>query len=283
VLQALEAVRAGPGHFPVVVLTGDATVETRRDALAAGADDFVVKPIDPLETLLRVGNLITTHQLQRSLHDEKVLLEEAVVERTAELELARSEVLARLALATEYRDDATHEHAQRIGRTSRRLAAVAGVDERTVDQIGRAAPLHDIGKLGIADAILLKPGPLDAAEFELMKAHTTIGADILSGSRSPLLRVGEEIAISHHERWDGSGYPTGLAADAIPLTGRIVAVADVFDALTHARPYKPAWPVATAVRTIRAERGTHFDPQLVDAFDTLDHDDLLLPVDLEAA
>jgi putative two-component system response regulator len=278
VLSELAPLRAGELHFPVLVLTADVEMETRRAALAAGADDYLVKPIDPLETVLRVGHLVATHQLQQSLRNEKAHLEEAVRERTADLEVARSEVLSRLALATEYRDDMTHEHAQRIGRASRQLAQAAGADEGLAETIERAAPLHDIGKLGIPDAILLKPGPLDTDEFDLMKSHTTIGAEILAGSRSPLLQLGEEIALTHHERWDGTGYPNGGAGEDIPLSGRIVAVADVFDALTHARPYKTAWPVEKAVGTIKASSGTHFDPAMVEAFVGLDHEALLAPV-----
>ena len=278
VLDALADVREGEHHFPVIVLTRDVSAQTRRAALAAGADDFIAKPVDPVEALLRVGNCITTHQLKQSLRDEQAILEEGIRERTAELELARTEVLRRLALATEYRDDWTHEHAQRIGRTSHRIADRAGIDRGLAESIGRAAPLHDIGKLAIPDAILLKPGALDPDEFELMKTHTTIGADILSGSRSPLLRLGEEIALAHHERWDGAGYPSGRSGSDIALSGRVVAVADVFDALTHARPYKSAWSVADAVATIEEGRGAHFDPELVDAFMTLDHEALLSPV-----
>ncbi|MCW2991281.1 MAG: Two-component system response regulator [Solirubrobacterales bacterium] len=278
VLEQITGARTGDAHFPVLVLTGDVAMKMRRAALAAGADDYLVKPVDPLETLLRVRNLIGTQQLQQSLRDEKVRLEEKVHERTAELEIARNEVLSRLALATEYRDDVTQEHAQRIGRTACQIVEAAGIGEIPAKLIERAAQLHDIGKLGIPDAVLLKPGPLDAQEFELMKTHTTIGADILSGSRSPSLQLGEEIALNHHERWDGSGYPNGLAGEDIPLAGRIVAVADVFDALTHARPYKEAWPVPDAVATIVADAGSHFDPRLVEAFAGLDHEALLAPV-----
>jgi putative two-component system response regulator len=278
VMAALAGLRAGPGHFPVLVLTGDATIETRRAALAAGADDFLTKPVDPLETILRVGNLVATHHVQQTLRDEKALLEDAVQERTAELEHARTEALARLALASEYRDDVTHEHAQRIGRTSRRIAEAAGAGRELIELIDRAASLHDIGKLAIPDAILLKPGPLDEDEFALMTTHTTIGGEILGGSRSPLLQMGSQIALTHHERWDGTGYPLGLAGDHIALSGRIVAVADVFDALTHARPYKDAWPVAKAVRTILDGGAKHFDPDVVAAFAGLDHEALIAPL-----
>ena len=278
VLERLATVRAGAGHFPVLVLTADPAIEARRSALAAGASDFLVKPIDHLEVVLRVRNLVTTHRLQAQLRDEKSMLEEAVRERTAELELARTEVLDRLALTTEFRDDETHEHAQRIGRSAARTAEAMGLRGELSEAIERAALLHDIGKVAIPDAILLKPAALTPGEFEVMKGHTTAGARILASSRSSLLGLAEEIARTHHERWAGGGYPEGLVGDRIPLPGRIVAVADVFDALTHARPYKPAWPVDQALSEVADQRGRQFDPDVVDGFLTLDAVELLGPV-----
>jgi HD-GYP domain-containing protein (c-di-GMP phosphodiesterase class II) len=198
-----------------------------------------------------------------------------VAERTRDLEQARLEILDRLAIAAEYRDDATQEHAWRLGRTSALLALGLGLPDREVELIRRAAPLHDIGKIGIPDAILLKPGRLTYEEFEQIKTHTTIGAEILSGSRSQLLGMAERIALTHHERWDGRGYPRGLAGEQIPLPGRIVAVADVFDALTHERPYKPAWSLQEAVAEIPSQAGGQFDPDVVGAFLQLDHQTLL--------
>jgi putative two-component system response regulator len=277
VLAHLSTVRSGAGHFPVLVLTADAAIETRHAALAAGADDFLVKPIDHLEVAIRVRNLVMTHRMQSQLRNEKVLLEDTVRERTAELELARGEVLDRLALATEFRDDETHEHARRIGRSAALTAAAMGVNGELGDAIERAALLHDIGKVAIPDAILLKPAALSPAEFEVMKTHTTAGARILASSQSALLRLAEEIALTHHERWSGDGYPSALAREGIPLAGRIVAVADVFDALTHARPYKPAWPVDRALEEIAGQRGRQFDPDVVDGFVTLDPEELLGP------
>jgi putative two-component system response regulator len=278
VLERLRATRVGAGHFPVLVLTADSTPEMRNRALAAGASDFVVKPLDPIEVTLRVANLVAAHRLQAELRSDKTALEDAVRARTAELELARSEMLERLALAAEFRDDQTHEHAQRIGRASARIACALGVDEPLAGTIERAALLHDVGKIAIPDAILLKPGPLTPEEFEVMKTHTTVGARILASSRSELLRLAEEIAVSHHERWAGGGYPRGLAGEAVPLSGRIVAVADVFDALVHERPYKAAWPVDRAVAEVAAQRGGQLDPDAVDAFLSLDPGELLEPV-----
>jgi putative two-component system response regulator len=203
-------------------------------------------------------------------------LEEQIRERTAELEARRQELeqakletLKRLALAAEYRDDETFEHTGRVGQMAAMLAEMLGLDPEKVRLMGLAAPLHDIGKLAIPDSILLKPGKLSADEFEQVKLHTTHGAAILSNTESAVLRLAEEIARTHHEWWDGSGYPDGLRGNKIPISGRIVAIADVFDALTHSRPYKEAWPVDDALDEINRLRGVQFDPAVVDAFNRL--------------
>jgi response regulator RpfG family c-di-GMP phosphodiesterase len=195
-----------------------------------------------------------------------------------ELESERVETLNRLALVAEYRDDDTFQHTRRVARTAYFLASQIGVPSRRAAVIRQAAPLHDIGKLAVADSILLKPGKLTEEEFEKVKGHVAAGAQILSGSNSEVLCVAEEIALTHHEWWDGSGYPAGLEGDAIPLSGRIVALADVFDALTHARPYKPAWSAGDAVAEIRRLSGRQFDPQVVEAFGELDPQELMLSV-----
>jgi cyclic di-GMP phosphodiesterase len=267
---------AGEGSdVPFLVLTADATPATRRRALELGARDFLTKPLDRIELLLRVRNLLQVKSLQDRLQEQNQQLEVKVAERTRDLEQARLEMLERLALAAEYRDDDTQEHAWRIARTCVMIAIRLGLPDAEVELLARAAPLHDVGKIGIPDSILLKPGRLTEDEFDVIKTHTTIGAEILGGSGSPLLRLAEQIALSHHERWDGSGYPAGLQSDAIPLVGRIVAVADVFDALTHERPYKDAWPVQAAVNEILVQVGRQFDPDVVGAFSTLDHAALL--------
>jgi PAS domain S-box-containing protein len=193
-------------------------------------------------------------------------LEDLVAQRTRDLEAARVEALQRLALAAEYRDEDTHQHMERVGALCALLAERLGFTGDFVNNLRAAAPLHDVGKLGVSDAILLKPGPLTAQERTRMQTHTTIGAAILSGSTNPVLQLAEVIALSHHERWDGAGYPNGLREGTIPLAGRIVAVVDVFDALTRERPYKPAWPVERAANAITAGRGSQFDPAVVDAF-----------------
>lgn len=186
--------------------------------------------------------------------------------------MARVETLQRLALAAEYRDDDTHQHTERVGALAAMLARGIGLSKEEVAVIRRAAPLHDIGKLGVSDAILLKRGTLTAREQKAMQAHTTIGARILAGSQSQVLRIGEEIALTHHERWDGDGYPRGIAGESIPISGRVTTLADVFDALTHTRPYKEVWPLQEAVDEISRLSGSYFDPKIVQTFLALDHE-----------
>ena len=255
-------------YLPILILTGDVSQEARRDALSRGAKDFLNKPFSSDEVLLRIGTLLETRFLYLQIQTQNQVLEAKVRERTRELEAAQLEIIERLAKAAEFRDDNTGRHTERVGQMAALLATEIGLPESEVSLIRRAAPLHDVGKIGIPDSILLKLGKLTPSEFELVKTHTSIGARILSGSRFPILRTAEEIAFSHHERWDGSGY-AGLSADAIPLSGRIVAVADVFDALTQKRPYKEAWSVDEAIAEIKRQRGRQFDPDLVEAFDRI--------------
>jgi putative two-component system response regulator len=251
-------------YLPILVISGDITPQAKQRALSLGAKDFLGKPFDELEVLLRMRNLLNTRFLHLRLQDQNRLLEERVRERTAQLERATGEILERLALASEYRDDETGEHIRRVGELAARLAHQLGLPESEVDLIRRAAPLHDVGKIGVPDAILLKPGRLTEAEFERMKCHTVTGGKILSGSRSPLLQMAEEIALYHHERWDGTGY-AGVEGESIPLVARIVALVDVFDALAYERPYKRAWSLEETLAEVRRQTGRHFDPQVVDA------------------
>jgi putative two-component system response regulator len=253
-------------YRPVLVLTADITLEAKQRALSMGAADFITKPFDPTEVLLRVKNQLKTRVFQLLLEQQAATLEEKVRERTRELEQSRLEMLERLALAVEFRDDDTHQHTVRVGQTAALIAATLELPGAQVELIRHAAPLHDIGKVGIPDAILLKPGKLTVEEFAHIQTHSTIGARILAEGRSPLMVLAAEIAHCHHERWDGSGYPRRLQGAAIPLAARIVAVADVFDALTNARPYKAAWPVERAIAELRDQRGRHFDPWVVEAF-----------------
>jgi len=261
------AVHSRVGSYqPILALTADLSDDVKERALALGAKDFLSKPFSLNEVRLRVANLLETRRLHVALTRQNETLDRSVRERTRSLELAREELLDRLSLAAEYRDDETNKHAKRVGLTASLLARQLDVPAEDVELIRRAAPLHDIGKIGIPDGILLKPGRLTPGEVVQMRGHSMLGAKILSGSTSPVLRLAEEIAMTHHERWNGDGYPTGLAGEEIPLAGRLVALADVFDALTHRRPYKEAMSVGLAVAEIGTLRGTHFDPRVVDAF-----------------
>lgn len=205
-------------------------------------------------------------RLRRQLLDNARSLEQKVAERTYELDDARAETLQLLAVAVEYRDDETFEHTERVGMIAAEIAAHLGLRVEQVKRIREAAPLHDIGKIAIPDRILLKRGTLTAEEQKIMQRHTGLGARLLSNSSAPVLQMAAVIAATHHEWWNGNGYPSGLAAERIPLVGRVVAVADVFDALTHARPYKAAWPVGQAIARIKRGSGSQFDPRVVDAF-----------------
>ena len=267
VMQELNQI-AEATYLPILILTGDVSPEARRDALSRGAKDFLHKPFSPDEVLLRINTLLDTRFLYLQIQSQNQMLDAKVRERTRELEAAQIEIIERLAKAAEFRDDNTGQHTERVAQMAALIARQIGLPDAQVSLIRRAAPLHDVGKIGVPDSILLKLGKLTVAEFEVVKTHTTIGARILSGSRFPILRLAEEIAFSHHERWDGNGY-AGIRRESIPLPGRIVAVADVFDALTQQRPYKEAWPVTEAIAEIERQRARHFDPGLVDAFLTI--------------
>jgi putative two-component system response regulator len=264
VLDQLNEI-AEASYLPILMMTGDMTPEARQEALRRGAKDFVSKPYHTDEVLLRIRTLLETRFLYFQVQSQNQILEAKVRERTRDLENAQVEIIDRLARAAEFRDDSTGQHTERVGQMAALLARQLGLSDPQVSLIRRAAPLHDVGKIGIPDRILLKLGKLTLDEFEQVKTHTTIGARILSGSRFGVLRLAEEIAYSHHERWDGNGY-IGICGDEIPLAGRIVAVADVFDALTQKRPYKAAWPIAEAIAEIERQRSQQFDPDIVDAF-----------------
>lgn len=274
VMSQLIVAEAGDGPT-IVVLTADVTSEARRRALLVGARDFLVKPFDPVEVLARVHNLLENHYVRMQLQSQNERLAEQVAERTRELESARREILDRLALAAEYRDYSTGAHTQRVGHTARLLAQELELPDEFVEMLGDAAPLHDIGKLAIPDAILLKPGPLTADEAAIMKSHVDAGAAILRASHAPVLRLATELVAYHHERWDGSGYTARLANGAIPLSARITALADTFDAMTHDRPYQEATPPDEVLHEVQRQAGHQFDPALVDAFMRLDHAALL--------
>jgi len=251
---------------PIVILTAQHSKDYLLRALAGGARDFITKPFDRNELLMRVRNLLDAQLAHRLMHEQKNVLEEMVWARTEELRNTRLQVVQRLGMAAEYRDEETGNHILRMSHISVLLAREAGWNEVNCELLLNASPMHDIGKIGIPDAILLKPGKFEPPEWEIMKTHATIGGKLLADDDSELMWMAREIALTHHEKWDGSGYPNGLAGEAIPQSGRIAALADVFDALTSARPYKKAWSVDDAVALIKESSGKHFDPQLVEIF-----------------
>jgi len=255
------------GYLPVLMVSAekeDATLRIR--ALQSGAKDFLKKPYDRLEVLSRSRNLIEVRLLYNQVRTHNQSLEENVQKRTKELHQTRLDVVHRLARIAEYRDTDTGQHIVRMSRYTHALAETMGLDKTESELILNASPLHDIGKVAVPDAILLKPGKLTAQEFEIIKNHTVLGAQMLAGGDSLFLKMAQVIALSHHEKFDGSGYPYGLRGEDIPLVGRICAICDVFDALTSVRPYKPAWSIPDALAEIRRASGHHFDPKLVEAF-----------------
>jgi putative two-component system response regulator len=265
VMAALKALK-DPLLPPIIVLTAQSSQEFMLRAFKAGARDYVTKPFERAELMARVRNLMEAHLALRFTHEQQRVLQEIVRERTTKLNQIRLQVVRRLGRAAEYRDNETGNHILRMSKISALLAERIGWASEDCELMLHASPMHDIGKIGIPDQILLKPGKLTPEEWEIMKTHVDIGADILSDSDTDLLVLGRSIALSHHEKWDGSGYPNGLAGEAIPMEGRIVAMADVFDALTSERPYKKAWPVEAAVDYMQNQAGAHFDPALLAVF-----------------
>jgi putative two-component system response regulator len=251
---------------PIVVLTAQHGRETMLKALDAGARDFIGKPFDRLELLARVRNLLDVQTAHRLLADQKNLLEEMVAARTQELRGSRLQIVQKLGRAAEYRDNETGAHILRMSHIAELLAQRSGLSAAETELILNASPMHDIGKIGIRDSILLKPGRLDADERKIMESHAMIGADILSSGKGDLIEMAHVIALTHHEKWDGSGYPHGRVGANTPLPGRIAAIADVFDALCSARPYKKAWSYDDAVAYMREQSGLHFDPELIRIF-----------------
>ena len=251
---------------PIVVITVVDDRKIRYDALEAGATDFLIKPLDEHETRARCANLLELRRHKIVLSDQARVLQYQVDKSVSEIHERELETLAKLAKAGEFRDKTTGNHLMRMARYSALIGTNLGLGAETAHVLEVAAPMHDIGTIGIPDAILLKDGPLSRGEDETMRTHPRIGYDILKGSPSKYLSMGAIIALGHHEKFDGSGYPNGLHGDDIPLVARIVAVADVFDALVSERPYKHAWPVGEGIDYLKAQRGRHFDPRCVDAF-----------------
>ncbi|TWU07667.1 HD-GYP domain-containing protein [Stieleria varia] len=289
-LDVLRAIR-GSRHsatLPVIVLTANADDETRLHALKLGATDFLQKPVSRVELTARIQNTLSVKAYHDRLENESQMLQTAVRERTKQLEASRMEVINCLARAAEFRDDDTGNHVLRVGRYARIIGQQMGLDANYLEILEPAAQLHDVGKIGVPDNILLKPGKLTAEEFEYMQRHcgfgkrivtpmtaeessivrnhAELGAKILGITESPILEMAQRIALTHHEKWDGSGYPLGLSGENIPLEGRITAVADVFDALSSKRPYKPAFPLDKCFSIMREGSGQHFDPKCIEAF-----------------
>jgi two-component system response regulator RpfG len=267
-IEFVKRLRSLPGyeHVPIVMVTVHDDRKVRYAALDAGITDFLTKPVDARECLARCRNLLTLRRQQLALEDRRRLLEHMVEDATREVREREKETLLRLARAGEFRDEETGYHLIRMSRYSRLIASAIGLEHDEAETIELAAPLHDIGKIGIPDQILLKAARLDDGEWTVMRRHPVIGHEILKGSASKYVRMGALIALGHHEKYDGSGYPNGLVGDHIPLCARIVAVADVYDALTSVRPYKLAWSSEQAYEYLIAQRGKHFDPRLVEAF-----------------
>lgn len=256
----------GYQNKPIVFVTADGDSAVRMAALNAGAIDFLTKPVNPLEFQARMRNLIALVTAQNKLADKAEWLRAEVEKAVAELRAREEEIIERLTIAASYKDAETAKHTKRVGCYSEAIAAAFGLDLQTCSDIRLASPMHDIGKVAIPDAVLLKKGKLTEQEFASMQTHTLAGSDILRESKSSLLQMAADIAASHHERWDGQGYPFRLSGEKIPLAGRIVAIADNFDALTTARPYKEAWTVERTVEHIQQRAGTQFDPRCVQAF-----------------
>ena len=267
-LEFITAFRKLPGHdeTPILMVTANDQKEVRYAALDLGATDFLMKPVDRVEFLTRTKNMLALQSSRKKLADRAAWLADEVRKATSEIVLRERETVLRLSKAAEYRDPETGAHIIRMAHYSQLIAKELGLTLEQQELLLEAAPLHDIGKVGIPDGILLKPGKLTESEFEIMKQHAKIGYEVLRGSSSRVLQSGAEIAHCHHEKFDGSGYPQGLSGETIPLFSRIVAVADVFDALTSERPYKKMWDDESAKLLIRSQTGLHFDPQCVDAF-----------------
>ena len=259
--------------IPIVMVTALSEVEDRVRALEAGADDFLSKPVDKTELRARVNSLLKVKAYNDHMRHHQEELEAEVARKTQRLRQAYRRVqdasldtIYRLSRASEYKDEDTGQHLKRMSHYASAVARQMGLSDHVAQSILYAAPMHDVGKIGIPDSILLKPGPFTPDEWEIMKQHTVIGGKILEGSKTGFIRLAEVIALTHHEKWDGSGYPLGLKGKQIPRIGQIVAIGDVFDALTSKRPYKEAFSVEKSLKIIEESRGTHFDPRVVDAF-----------------
>jgi putative two-component system response regulator len=271
ILDLLKAMEPAESYVPALMMTALNDPDVLVKALERGARDFLNKPFERVEALTRIRNMLEVRLLHNRSRDQNRILEETVAARTREIRETRLEVIRRLGRAAEYRDNETGLHIIRMSLAASILGRAVGLSREQCDLILNASPMHDIGKIGIPDRILLKPGPLDSEEWRVMRSHPTIGAELLSGGSSELMQMAEQIAYCHHEKFDGTGYPRGLEGTQIPLVARIVAVVDVFDALLSRRPYKAPWTVEAALAELDRRAGSHFDPALVAKFhDVLD-------------
>ena len=267
-VEFIEQLKSVPekSEIPILMITANSELDIRYRALEAGASDFLNKPIDKTEFMIRVKNMLLLCENQKKVADKSEWLANEVQKATVEIRNREEELISRLSKAAEYRDPETGNHIKRTAYYSKHIAKQLGLSLAEQNLIAQATPMHDIGKVGISDAILLKPSKLTESEYTLMKQHVYIGHKILANSESRLMQVGSIVALQHHEKYDGSGYPQGLEGKCISIYGRIVAVADVFDALTSSRPYKAAWSFDEAINFLKKNSGSHFDPLCVEAF-----------------
>lgn len=265
VMRALNEIK-GDDYLPILVLTVDLDHDVRNRALHAGAKDFLTKPYDYTEALNRIRNMLEVRFMHNQLRDKNQHLEHEVKRRTKALEETRLGIIQRLGRVAEYRDNETGMHVIRMSKYCELMAREVGMSESNCGGLMNAAPMHDVGKIAIPDNILLKKGPLDDDEWDVMKTHAKLGAELLDGYDYGVLALAKNLALTHHEKWDGSGYPQGLKGEEIPLDTRILTICDVFDALTSVRPYKEAWSVKETMAKIEQDSGTHFDPDLVPRF-----------------
>lgn len=253
-------------YLPVIVITALNDQSTCHKSLAMGARDFITKPFDSIEVIHRIHNMLEVRVLYKQHYEQEKLLDNKVRQRTKELEDSKIDIIRRLGQASEYRDNETGMHIIRMSMACSKLSKALGLGDEFSRNLLEASPLHDIGKIGIPDNILLKPGKLNDEEWQIMKTHTTIGFELLSHSNSAIMDMAQSIALNHHEKWDGSGYPNGLKGTEIPIEARIASICDVFDALTSVRPYKKAWSLEAVVEYIEANSGLQFDPEIVEVF-----------------
>lgn len=267
--SGMDFVRAIQPRLPevaVIMVSAADDTATAIDCLQLGAFGYVLKPFQPREIIVQVSGALRRRVLEIDFKDREEVLKQKVREQTEEIRNSREEIAFRLISASEHRDQETGQHVRRIGLYAAEMARILGWEEERIEWIRAAAPMHDIGKIGVPDAILQKPASLTDAEWVLMREHTTMGAQILKGSKVPFIQMGARIAVGHHEKWDGSGYPKGLRGDKIPLEARITALVDVYDALSNRRHYKDAWPEEQVIAFLRERSGSHFDPDLLEVF-----------------